>query len=129
MSLTYKYEEHSQDGQNKGEEKQSEDSGIHYYKTPGNIRNLRLVNLDGTSYFFNYAYFGAVKYSAEKSYIAFQAQGYEVFMKGYGLKELHQALHGQLPLEIVCIDPRYLNEGNPPNLAVTKMVIRVARNK
>ena len=80
-----------------------------YYDTPGHVRNLCLVWLDGRQQFLNYAYLvgGTFMPGEEMNEITLNFSAHIVTLKGHGLDALFVALLDQLPRQIVQAEMRY----------------------
>lgn len=96
-----------------------------YYETPGPVRNLCLVWLDGRETFLNYAYLVEAEFSPgdQLNEIVLNFSGYAVGLRGYMLETLFAELLDHRPRMIFQIDPRYLDKQELQEAIVTEIVV------
>ena len=90
------------------------------------VRNLCLIWDDGRMAFFNYAYLvtGDLSIQSGINTLFLSFGSYTVFLKGYNLAALFDALLEHNPKIITVINPRYLAEHDPQGGVVTEIIVK-----
>lgn len=95
------------------------------YETPGHVRNVCFVMLDGKMIFLNYAYLVAGEHNPENSTITLSFTSHVVILKGYNLEILYADLMFQLCKQVICMDERYDAVEEKDQGSVTEITIAI----
>lgn len=121
MTLTGNFDKLNQ--RKDGDEDSS--GNLESYNSPGHVRNLCFVQLDGKRTFLNYAYLIAGNHVSEENIIVLTYSTHIITLKGQNLEKLFDNLRFHLPKEIVAIENRYSKTKNESEIIVNEIEILV----
>lgn len=125
MSLTDKFDRNRRRQTGKIDPNRIDEMGdIQTFLTPGTMRTLTFVMLDGTEQFFNYADLTSGSYAPEENKIVLNYRGISsVTLVGRNLESLYSQLQSQLVKKVICLEKQYVLTKNEKEAYVAEIVI------
>jgi hypothetical protein len=93
------------------------------YPTPGMVRNICFVQLNGNRIFLSYAFIVSVEYIEVEDKIVIVFTSHIISLSGVSLKSLFYDLMNHLPQFVICKDERYNQLGSKENYSVNEIEI------
>jgi hypothetical protein len=126
MSLTDNFDKLNKDklGNKNDPPKSEAGKEIERYDSPGNVRNLCLVQPDGKRLFLNYAYLISGEFLPDDNSITLTYTTHVIKLKGHNLQPLHESLMAHVPKQITCVEKRYEATKEETETVVSEIVIK-----